>query len=331
MPGQDLVPVGPHNSAVAKLDAAAVRTLAEEAQSYAELGRAANTRRAYGSDWADFSGWCASVGAVPLPAEAATLALYLTARAPTHAASTLARRLAAIRTAHREAGHAPPDHGDLRRVWSGIRRAHGRPPRKKRALVTEDLKRAIDKTPTNLAGLRDRAVLLFGFASALRRSELASLELGGGTNELRFVAGGAELWLGRSKGDQEGHGQLIAVPYGKTKYCPVRSVEAWLQASGVKRGPVFRSIDRHGHLGIVALSGQAIATIVKAAADRVKLDPAVFAGHSLRAGLVTSALGRNVGLADVQRQTRHAKVDTLLGYDREAQLFKRNAAGKVGL
>jgi integrase len=319
-------------------DRAGLNQLAETAMAYAQAGMADNTRRAYGADWRDFTSWCASVGASPLPAEAATIALYLTARAPELAASSLARRLAAIRRAHRADDLPRPDSEVLRAVWSGIQRTHGRPPRKKRALVTEDLRRVVRKCPDTLTGARDRAILLLGFAAALRRCELAAITLPGVKNDhnvgpirLTFVGGGLEVHIDRSKADQTGEGAIVGVPYGKTRLCPVAAVRAWLEAAKIANGPLFRSIDRHGRLSDKAISAGAIACIVKRAAERAGLDPSMFAGHSLRAGLATSAAGADVAADDIMRQTRHAKFDTLRGYIREADRFKRNAAGKVGL
>jgi integrase len=319
-------------------DRAGLNQLAETARGYAQAGIAVNTRRAYGADWRDFTSWCASVGASPLPAEAATIALYLTARASELAASSLARRLAAIRRAHRAADLPTPESEALRAVWSGIQRTHGRPPRKKRALVTDDLRRVVRKCPDTLAGARDRAVLLLGFAAALRRCELAAIVLPGVKNDpnlgqirLVFVAGGLQIEIDRSKADQLGEGAVVGVPYGKTRLCPVSAVLAWLAAAKIQRGPVFRAIDRHGRLSDRAIGAASIAAIVKAAAERAGLDPSMFAGHSLRAGLATSAAGADVAADDIMRQTRHAKFDTLRGYIREADRFKRNAASKVGL
>jgi integrase len=268
-----------------------------------------------------------------MPADQRGLALYLADLARTGtSAATVGRRLAGIRSLHREAGEAAPDGAELRAVLAGIRRTHGRPPRKKRALVTEDLRKVLRKVPDDtLAGLRDRAMLLVGFSGALRRSELALISLSNdAVVQLQFVGGGALLNIARSKGDQEGRGASVAIPTGK-KLCPVAALEAWIKAAGITSGPVFRSIDRHGRMGDVAMSGQAVANVVKRAVAAAGFDPAKFGGHSLRAGLVTSAFREDVAVGDVQRQTRHAKVDTLLGYQREADLFKRNAAGRLGL
>ena len=185
------------DNALAPVGRNKIISLAERARDYADASMAANTRRAYGSDFADFAGWCASVGAASLPATAATVALYLTARAPQLAASTLARRLAAIRAAHVAQDELPPSSAALSKVWAGIRRSHGRPPRKKRGLGTEDLQKVIKRLPSGLAGVRDKAILLVGFAGALRRSELAALAIGPDA-EIRavFVSDGLELHIG---------------------------------------------------------------------------------------------------------------------------------------
>lgn len=305
--------------------------LHEALRDYAQAGLAANTRRVYGSSWRSFCSWCASVDHVPLPAEAATVALFLTARAPSTAVSTLARYIAAINAAHKQAGLQAPAHPHLDRVWAGIRRTHGRPPRKKRALVVDDLRRVLAKLPDSLSGQRDRAVLLVGFAGALRRSELAILSLSGpGATQVRaeFVAGGLEIHLDRGKGDQEGRGAIVAIPYGK-RICAVAALQAWLSAAKIASGPIFRSIDRHGRLGVEPISDKAVADIVKRSAERVGLDPAMFAGHSLRSGLLTSAAEKGAAPDVLQGHARHSKFDTTRGYIQAGDRFKRNAAGKV--
>jgi site-specific recombinase XerD len=318
---------------VAERGRAQLPQLVEAARDYAAAGMADGTRRTYGSAWRSFTSWCASVGREPLPAEAATLALYLTARAPILAASTLARHLAAIAAAHAAAGLPPPAHPDLARVWAGIKRTHGRPARKKRALVVEDLRRVIAKLPATNAGIRDRALLLVGFAGALRRSELAALTLPGpceGNVRAVFVAGGLEIHLDRAKGDQAGKGAIVAIPYGR-KLCAVAALQAWLTAAQIVAGPVFRAIDRHGRIAAEAISGKTVANVVKAAAERVGLDPAALAGHSLRSGLLTSAAEKGAAPEVLQAHARHSKFDTTAGYIQSVDRFRRNAAGKVGL
>lgn len=305
--------------------------LHEALRDYAQAGLASNTRRVYGSSWRSFCSWCASVGRAPLPAEAATVALFITARAPTTAVSTLARHLAAIAAAHQAQGFPAPAHPDLDRVWAGIRRTHGRPPRKKRALVIDDLRRVLAKLPPGLSGQRDRALLLVGFAGALRRSELAALSLAGpGATQVRaeLVAGGLEIHIDRGKGDQEGRGAIVAIPYGK-RICAVAALQAWIAAAKITSGPIFRSLDRHGRMGEGAICDRTVARVVKAACARAGMDPAVFAGHSVRSGLLTSAAEKGAAPDVLQGHARHSKFDTTRGYIQAGDRFKRNAAGKV--
>lgn len=309
-----------------------LQQLALSARGYADAGVADNTRRAYAGAWRGFSTWCAGVCLKPLPAEASTVALYLTSRAPVLSVSTLAVHLAAIAAAHKAGGFDPPAHPDLDAVWSGISRTHGRPPRKKRALITEDLRRVVNKLPPTLQGVRDRAILLIGFAGALRRSELAALEIGTKKALLRveFVADGIEVQLDKAKGDQLGRGAVVAIPFGK-RHCPVGALQAWLTAAGITAGPIFRAVDRHGRISAGAISDRAIADIVKAAAKRAGMDPAAFAGHSLRSGLITSAARAGAAPEVLMAHARHARFDTTMEYIQAGDRFRRNAAGKVGL
>jgi hypothetical protein len=235
-------------------DAARQPQLHEALRDYAEAASSAATRRVYGSSWRSFTSWCASVGREPLPAEAATVALYLNSpRAQRLAVATLALHLAAIAAAHKAAGLPPPAHPDLDRVWAGIKRTHGRPPRKKRALVVEDLRRALAKLPADsLAGKRDRALLLVGFAGALRRSELAKLSLPGrpGRRPIRaeFVAAASRSTSTGPRATRRGRARSSRSRSAK-RICPVAALQAWISAAGITSGPIFRAIDRHGRMG----------------------------------------------------------------------------------
>lgn len=317
-----------------------LRELAAVAAEYAGEAAAPNTRRAYAADLADFTSWCAGHGArfdlaAGAAASADAVALYLAARAPRLSVATLERRLAGIRAAHRAVDLAPPQSARLAAVWAGIRRSHGRPPEKKRALVIEDLRSAIGKLPPGLKGSRDRALLLTGFASGLRRSELVKVDVGAATARDRhgteFTPRGLIISLGATKTDQEAAGAAIAILNGKTKLCPVRALQAWLAAAEITAGAAFRAIDRHGRVSAEGLSDRAVALIVKAAAEGAGLDPDVFGGHSLRSGLATTAFDRDVALETTMRQLRHRKADTTIGYAQASDLFRRNVSGKVGL
>lgn len=176
-----------------------------------------------------------------------------------------------------------------------------------------------------IKGGRDRALILVGFAAALRRSELAMLDCA----DIQFVREGLVIHLRRSKTDQEGVGRKIGVPWGRTSACPVKALESWLRVSCIVEGPVFRSVARSGRIGGRPLSAQSIALILKAQAKAVGLEPGIIAGHSLRSGLVTSAIQAGVPLHKIQQQTGHRSVAMLARYIRDAGLFDTNASGAV--
>jgi len=312
-----------------------IAALATEAKGYADNSRAANTTRAYRSDWNDFATWCAQAGVEALPASAAAVALYLTARAPSLSVATLARRRAAITAAHKLADLPAPQSQDLARVWSGIQRAHGRPPVQKQALSTEALRQSVIAQPESLAGLRNRALLLIGFAGGLRRSEIAALSMPGtpdATVTLTITAAGLDITLTRSKGDQLGGGATVSIPNGaRSTSCPVLAVTAWLAASQITTGPVFRQIKKGGKITPEALSPEAVASIVKDAAEIVGIDPAAIGGHSLRSGLATAAAANDAPGHVIMRHLRHKKFETTERYIRQGNRFIRNASTFAGL
>ena len=323
-----------------------VAEMAEKAAGYAEAAKASNTRRAYRSDWQVFETWCAGKGVIAMPAAADTVLAYLIDHAGQLKVATLSRRLSAIREAHLYAGHPLDTSGvAFRDVWRGIRRTHAAPQVQKAPLLTAQLRRTVGTLPDTNAGRRDRALLLVGFGAALRRSELAALEVcsNGGASWIEETPDGLTIHLGASKTDQEGEGDLIGVPYGaNVETCPVRAYKAWLTVSGITSGPAFRAIDRHGNMSDEALTDKAVARIVKrsiiaaetlngATMEEAKTAAARFAGHSLRSGLATSASANDAPGQAIQRQLRHKKFDTTMKYIRVGQLYKKNAAGMAGL
>jgi integrase len=310
---------------------AEVSALSAEAKDYAREASAANTRRAYRAAWQDFTAWCEEAGRSALPASPETVGTFLAARATTHKASSLNMRLVAIGQAHRLAGHRlDAGHPAIRETMKGIRRTHGTAPAKKDAAVSAVIRDAVDglaKQP-GLRPLRDRALLLVGFAAALRRSELVALDVA----DVAFVAEGLILTLRRAKTDQEGRGAEIAIPFGSSeRTCPVLTLGAWLKASGVEAGAVFRSVNRHGGLGAARLTDQVVALAVKAAVEAAGYDPAPYAGHSLRSGFITTAARAGVPETHIQNQSRHRSLPVLRGYIRRGSLFVDNAAARVGL
>ena len=285
---------------------------------YVQAATAENTRRAYRGDVADF---IAFGGCIPSTPE--QLAAYMTSRAALHAPATIMRRVIGIGRAHSLQGYADPSKTDLvRTVARGLRRTHGRPQRQAAPFLREELVRAVS-IAHGMRGLRDRALLLLGFAAALRRSELVGLDV----EHLERAREGVVVHLVRSKTDQEGHGRRIAVPYGRTQACPVTAIDAWLGAAAIERGPVFRSLDKAGAVGAARLSAQSVSLIVKHRANAMGLDPAAFSAHSLRAGLVTSAAQAGVTVSKIQAQTGHRSLAVLARYVRDAKIFENNAAG----
>jgi integrase len=214
----------------------------------------------------------------------------------------------------------PTDDERVRATMRGIRRSLGTARAKKTPATVERIVAMAPLAGGGLANIRDRALLLFGFASAMRRSELAALDV----EDIEQTPDGLRVTIRRSKTDQEGHGDVIAVPRG-TIACPVAAFKAWLDAAAIATGPVFRPIAKGERVSAARLTDRSIATIVKAHAARVGLDPATFAGHSLRSGFLTSAAARGASIFKMADQSRHKSMDTLRGYVRDADIFKRHA------
>ena len=309
--------------------AATLYTAEERARHYARESRATNTRRAYRADWADFTAWAQEHGRTALPATPQTVVLYLSARADTLKTATLQRRLTAISQAHKAADlDTPTAERAVLRVMTGIRRQKGTAQEGKAPAITREIRAMVEHLPPTLRGQRDRALLLLGFAGAFRRSELVSLDVG----DLAWSDDGLTVRLRRSKTDQEGAGRTVGIPYGsKPATCPVRAVRAWLAAAQITDGPVFRGVDPHGNLRRTRLADKTVARVVKNAAEAAGLDPTVYAGHSLRAGLATAAAQAGVAERVIMAQTGHKSLPMVRKYIREGSLFTQNAAAEVGL
>jgi site-specific recombinase XerD len=302
------------------------------AADYARAEKSDNTRKAYRSDWKHFREYCARVGFESLPSAPSTIAAYLASLADTgRSASTIARRLAAIAYAHKLKGLEPPTTSEaVRAVNRGIRRKIGTAVQRKAPATAAAIGAMLAQIPDTLAGKRDRAILLIGFAGALRRSELVALTV----NDIERLEDGLLLHIRRSKSDQEGESYTIPIPCG-TLLRPVEALDRWLSAAQLQSAAaqlqsaaaLFPSIAKGGRVNQKALSDKSVAQIVKRYALAAGLDPAIFSGHSLRAGFVTSALEHGADLFKVMDVTRHKRIETLKIYDRRARAF-RDHAGK---
>ena len=265
---------------------AVIAELRAAARDAADASKAPATERAYAADWRDFRAFCGVIGRDALPAEPETVALYvadLAARGRRPA--TIARKLATIGIYHKASCFDPPTaHGVVRDVERGYRRNIGVAQQQKTALVRDPLLVVLAPISDDLRGLRDRALILVGWAAAMRRSELAALEV----RDFVFEREGAVIAIRRPKRDQEGEGEEVAMAFAaEPTQCAVRALQAWLAAAALADGNVFRSIDRHSTIG-ANLSPWAIGEIVK---SRVAAAGLVgdFGAHSLRSGFATSA------------------------------------------
>lgn len=311
---------------------------------------AAGTRDAYVSSWWAWTQWCVATGNVPLPAAPVALAAFVTDRAAgwhpetdqrgrVHAprtrmaVSSLNKDLAAIKEKHDRAGFDDPTaNRDLRRMLKGVRRQLGTAATKQAHPVTTDEVRRIlaDIDLTTLRGLRDRAVILTGYAAALRRSELAELQV----DDVRFRAQGAVVNLRSSKTDQESAGSLIGIVRGQhAETDPVLALQAWIQAARLSGAdPLFQPINKAGvKVSGRALTGQSIAAILVDRAAAVGLGSLPITGHSMRAGHATAAAEAGVSAVRLARTTRHVNLSTLAKYIRPGEVLTDSTSSELGL
>ena len=298
--------------------------LVDRARALADASLAPNSRRAYAADFADFSTWCSGQNLSPAPAPPQTVALYISALSGFAKASTIQRRLSAIARAHKDLGlESPVAHPIVRKVMSGVRRTNGAAPTTKVALSVEAIRKICAALPESTLGIRDRALLLVGFFTGVRRSELVGFDF----EDVSFEERGAVLRVRRSKTDQEQIGRTIGIPYGRTSTtCPVRSLRSWLHMAHISTGPLFRPVNRHGAVLPQRLTDKAVARTVKRWARAVGMDSSSVAGHSLRAGLATSAAAAGASERSIMSQTGHRSEAMVRRYIRHGSVWVDNAA-----
>jgi site-specific recombinase XerD len=296
---------------------------------YLSASLAKNTQKAYRKAWDDFLAWCQGQDLRPLPASAAVVGAYITHLADKGLAySTIEQRLAAVCFVH-EVAKMPINRREveIRRALMGIRKANGVKQDKKAAITVDMLRLMVLSLDESMAGMRDRAILLLGFAGGFRRSELVALDC----EDLEDHPEGYLVTIKKSKTDQLGAGRTVEIAYGKsTVTCPVRALKAWLEASKVATGAIFRRIDRHGKI-MARLSGRHVANLVKSAAAAAGFETANLSAHSLRAGYVTAADEANVPEHLVRKQTGHKSKLQREDYIRVERPFARAGERDVGL
>ncbi|MBR1155245.1 site-specific integrase [Bradyrhizobium sp. JYMT SZCCT0428] len=312
----DLTIVETHKSLPAALGADLV-----SAVDLAKAEKAPSTRKAYETDFRLFQAWCDARGVNSLPAASETVAAYIAAEAGRSRPSTLGRRLAALRYAHKLAGlPLPADSEGVKATMRGIRRTYGSTKVRKAPAVAAKMLGMVATAPVSLGGQRDRALLLLGFAGAFRRSEIVALDVA----DIEETEAGLLVTIRHSKTDQEGEGVTIAIARGDVA-CPVKALRAWLGSAGIEDGPLFRPINKAGRVAAARLTDRSVANIVKVYAERAGFDASTFSGHSLRSGFLTSAAANGASIFKMMDVSRHKSVETLRGYVRDAELFKDHA------
>lgn len=297
--------------------------LSPEAIDYGRAALSPNTMRAYRADWAAFQHWCAARSRASLPASPATVANFASMLADAgKRVPTIARKLAAIRFFHRGAGvDNPTENAGVSAIIKGIRRTIGVAPRQKAPATADVIHAILAHIPRDtLQGKRDRALLLLGFAGAFRRSELVGIEV----EDLTFNDKGVDVFLGRSKTDQEGKGQSVAILNGTALQAVLRLRE-WLDAVGITSGPIFRRISRGDKMMTDGLTAQSVALIIKRYADMAGLDVAKLSGHSLRAGFITSAADNRASISRIMEVSRHRDPRSVETYVRRADRYSDHA------
>jgi integrase len=321
-----------------EIENARLRELAEKAV-------APSTRRNYAADWDSFMSWCIDRGFAALPASPDTVARYLRwlidrptgeigetvvrgdgkvsvrsrMRKPLKAA-TLGRHLVSIGAAHRAAGYDDPTKSMLvKAVARGIRVERGAAAAPKDALSREKLQAAIaELVGDRLIDKRDRAIILFGWSGAFRRSEIAAVDV----EHIRREDQGIDVLLPRSKTNQEGLHERVLIGFGRVmQFCAIAALDEWLQAANIKTGAVFRLVDRHGNVG-KRIAPEVVARVTKRFAIAIGLPAERYAGHSLRSGWISTAAQDDKRERDMMRHTRHKSIPVFRGYIRQATKWK---------
>ena len=313
-----------------------IKALHEETLNNLKNSKANNTIRAYKSDFRDFGGFCSKNGLKFLPADPKVVSLYLTYLSTKDAKmSTLRRRLVSIGVIHRLKGHyLDMKHPIIIENLMGIKRKKGSYQKGKKPILINHLKlmiEAIDKDTSDETGirkLRDKTIILLGFAGGFRRIELISIDF----EDLEFVSEGVKIFIRKSKTDQFGEGMIKGLPYfTNQKYCPVWHLKKWLEISEIKSGPIFRRFSKGLNLGKNRLTDQSVALFLKKHLSNAGIENKNYSGHSLRSGFATVTAESGADERSIMAMTGHKTTQMVRRYIKEANLFKNNALNKINL
>jgi site-specific recombinase XerD len=295
-----------------------VKSLELETLKNLKSSKALNTMRAYKADYKDFTLFCVKHSFKSMPSEPKIVSLYLTHLSQTSKFSTLKRRLASISVIHKLSGHyIDIKHPLITENLMGIKRVIGSYQKAKKPILINELKlivNVIDKDKNEKRRLKNRALILIGFAGGFRRSELVAIHY----EDIDFVKEGVKIFVKRSKTDQSGEGMIKGIPYFLNQdFCPVISLKNWLKKSEVKSGKIFN------------MSDKTVALTVKKYTGIVGLDSNKYSGHSLRSGFATSTAELGAEERSIMAMTGHKTTQMVRRYIKEANLFKNNALNKI--
>ena len=309
-----------------------IKALKEQTLLNLQNSKANNTVRAYKSDFKDFELFCLKNGFKSMPSDSKIVSLYLTYLSTKDVKmSTLKRRLVAIGVIHRLKGHyLDTKHPSIIENIMGIKRRKGSVQKGKKPLLINNLKTIInvidDIKDDEIKRYRDRTIILIGFSGGFRRNEIVSLDF----DDLDFVNEGLKINLKKSKTDQFGEGLIKALPYfDNPNYCPVKSLQKWLNYSKIDNGPVFRRLNKGSKLTENRLTDQTVAILIKKYLQISGIDSKNYSGHSLRSGFATSAADSGAEERSIMAMTGHKSTEMVRRYIKEANLFKNNALNKI--
>ena len=311
-----------------------IKVLQEETLLNLQSSKANNTVRAYKSDFKDFGIFCAKNGIKSLPSEPKIVSLYLTHLSIKDVKiSTLKRRLVSIGVIHKLKGYyLDTKHPSIIENIMGIKRRKGSIQKAKKPLLINNLKKIInvidEQKKEEIKKLRDRSIILIGFSGGFRRNEIVSLDY----DDLDFVPEGVKINIKRSKTDQFGEGSTKGLPYfNSSKYCPVVSLQKWIEISKITSGPLFRRFRKGSNLSENRLTDQTVALIIKEYLNIAGIDSRNYSGHSLRSGFATSAAESGAEERSIMSMTGHKSTEMVRRYIKEANIFKNNALNKIKL
>ena len=309
-----------------------IKALQEETLLNLQSSKANNTVRAYKSDFNDFSLFCVKNSLKSLPSDPKIVSLYLTYLSTKEVKmSTLKRRLVSIGVIHRLKGYyLDTKHPSIIENIMGIKRRKGSVQKGKKPILINNLKQIINSIDEfnnqEIKKLRDRSIILIGFAGGFRRTELVSLDY----DDLDIVTEGLKINLKRSKTDQFGEGSIKALPYFEnSKYCPVLSIKNWIKYTNINSGPLFRRFAKGSKLTTSRLTDQTVALLIKKYLKLAGIENKNYSGHSLRSGFATSAAESGVEERSIMAMTGHKSTEMVRRYIKEANLFKNNALNKI--